>query len=186
MLGTLRRIAEALQSQRGRLAAAAAAHLAAAAAAPPRPCLAHAGAMAGRVLVAVKRVVDYNARIRVKPDKARWKLARLEQPRPALAARSSVGSHCSPGRAAWHPLIRPPAPLRCTCASAACRPAPPTALTMLRRAALRCAAPQSGVDLSSVKMSMNPFCEVRAFYHARAAGHSSDAHMLGSWAAPNC
>lgn len=25
--------------------------------------------MAGRILVAVKRVVDYNARVRVKPDK---------------------------------------------------------------------------------------------------------------------
>lgn len=33
--------------------------------------------MAGRILVAVKRVMDYNARVRVKPDKVgRWRRQR--------------------------------------------------------------------------------------------------------------
>lgn len=77
--------------------------------------------MAGRVLVAVKRAADYNARIRVKPDKVRaWNQA------SATATRS-----LSEAQRDEHHL----------------------------RPVLACL--QTGVDLSNVKMSMNPFCEVR-------------------------
>jgi hypothetical protein len=76
--------------------------------------------MAGRVLVAVKRVVDYNARIRVKPDKVQ----RLAAPGPAQES-----SDTSPFRD--RSLLFSLLPL------------------------------QTGVDLTSVKFSMNPFCEVR-------------------------
>lgn len=80
--------------------------------------------MAGRVLVAVKRAADYNARIRVKPDKV-----------SAAAVATTAGQR-----------HRPPPP-----------PGDGGEASILLRLPPRL---QTGVDLSNVKMSMNPFCEV--------------------------
>jgi hypothetical protein len=45
-----------------------------------------------KVLVAIKRVIDYNARVRVKPDKARSALAGLHTSPTATTAADMAGA----------------------------------------------------------------------------------------------
>ena len=77
-----------------------------------------------RLLVAVKRVIDYNARVRVKPDKVR---------------REHMRVYCSSKAVSFIFL---------------------STMDQIKTVRLLFQLLQSGVDLSSVKMSMNPFCEI--------------------------
>ena len=62
--------------------------------------------MAGRILVAVKRVVDYNARVRVKPDKVRAAAAGSgggteQQAQPSSPTALIKRPFCLPSRRGW-------------------------------------------------------------------------------------
>jgi electron transfer flavoprotein alpha/beta subunit len=80
-----------------------------------------------RLLVAVKRVIDYNARVRVKPDKVRREHMRV------------YWLYCSSKAVSFIFL---------------------STMDQIKTVRLLFQLLQSGVDLSSVKMSMNPFCEI--------------------------
>ena len=80
-----------------------------------------------RILVAVKRVIDYNARIRIKADKV-W----LGRPRDILPY----------------------------CPRTLLMSQPETEPIQTKYNSQKCCPLQSGVEMTNVKMSMNPFCEI--------------------------
>lgn len=93
--------------------------------------------MSRRALVAVKRVIDYNARVRVKPDQ--------------VGGRSKVGTSWRGARTREQQGV-------------------PNTPTLPHRTA------QSGVDLTNVKMSMNPFCEIALEVRRAPAGAARAAN----------
>jgi electron transfer flavoprotein beta subunit len=98
--------------------------------------------MPGRILVAVKRVIDYNARVRVKADK--------------------VGDSCS---------------------SKALDPCTIFRRNLLHRCTWMPSNMQSGVDLTNVKMSMNPFCEIAVEVCTLCALSANQMHC-SCWSPP--
>ena len=104
-----------------------------------------------KILVAIKRVVDYNARIRVKPDKV-W------HGRPVT------------NLPYWPRLLESYSH---------------QLLASSRRELNQSHVLQSGVELTNVKMSMNPFCEI-AVEVSVCAEPTGSISQLGRLASPCC